>query len=113
MSPPRNLEIARRLAIEEPVRAELAKLTPRERRRLRLQMTARREVVQAPAYTTSIGVVAAPATTTRRRQWRHAIPARAIEQRRDRMGADRPTPFSKSLPARGIMERFNRSKTVR
>ncbi|UPJ50776.1 hypothetical protein IVB30_05075 [Bradyrhizobium sp. 200] len=38
MTAPRSLEIARRLVVEELVRAELAKLTPKERRRLRMQI---------------------------------------------------------------------------
>ena len=36
--PPATLDIARRLVVEELVRLELAKLTPRARRRLRMQM---------------------------------------------------------------------------
>lgn len=40
--PPRTLEVARRLVVEELVRAELARLTVNERRRLRLTLEDKR-----------------------------------------------------------------------
>ncbi|WP_256474236.1 hypothetical protein [Bradyrhizobium sp. 200] len=42
MTPPATLEIARRRVVEELVQRELAKLTPKERRRLRLTLEDKR-----------------------------------------------------------------------
>ncbi|WP_256474190.1 hypothetical protein [Bradyrhizobium sp. 200] len=42
MRPPATLEIARRLVVEELVRAELAKLTANERRRIRMTLEDKR-----------------------------------------------------------------------